>query len=65
VNRRLGGIAAVVTLLEGFSRVYLGEHHPHDIAAAFVLGATIMVNGCQPNRSFGGIGSGGSTSRYW
>jgi membrane-associated phospholipid phosphatase len=45
-NRRLGGgIAAVLTLLEGFSLVYLGEHYPHDVVAAFVLGTAIMVIG--------------------
>lgn len=44
-GRRLGLIAAVLALLEGFSRVYLGQHYPHDVLAAMVLAALITLGG--------------------
>ncbi|MDR3036371.1 MAG: phosphatase PAP2 family protein, partial [Kitasatospora sp.] len=31
LDRRLAAIAAVFALLEGFSRVYVGAHYPHDV----------------------------------
>lgn len=37
INRRLGAIAAVFAVIEGFSRVYLGAHYPHDVIGATVL----------------------------
>ena len=44
-NRRLGLVAAVIALLEGFSRVYLGQHYPHDVAAGLVLSTVIIMAG--------------------
>jgi membrane-associated phospholipid phosphatase len=44
-SRRLGIIAAVLALVEGFSRVYLGQHYPHDVLAAIVLGTAVMLVG--------------------
>jgi undecaprenyl-diphosphatase len=37
LDRRLAGIAAAFAVLEGFSRVYLGDHYPHDVLGAAVL----------------------------
>ncbi len=45
VSRRLGLIAAALALLEGFSRVYLGQHYPHDVAAGLVLSTLILLAG--------------------
>ncbi|HET9171117.1 MAG TPA: phosphatase PAP2 family protein [Actinospica sp.] len=44
-SRRLGIVAAVLALTEGFSRVYLGQHYPHDVLAAIVLSTVLMVAG--------------------
>jgi undecaprenyl-diphosphatase len=45
VNRRLGVIAWVVAVLLAFSRVYVGAHYPHDVAAGLALGAAVVVLG--------------------
>jgi membrane-associated phospholipid phosphatase len=45
VNRRLGLIAIAAALLEGFSRVYLGQHYPHDVVAGLALAALIVLAG--------------------
>lgn len=45
INRRLGLIAIAAALLEGFTRVYLGQHYPHDVAAALLLSAAVMLIG--------------------
>lgn len=37
LNRRLCAIAAVFALVEGFSRVYVGAHYPHDVLGSAVL----------------------------
>ncbi|MEU6517135.1 phosphatase PAP2 family protein [Streptomyces sp. NPDC046978] len=37
VDRRLSAVAAVFALVEGFTRVYLGDHYPHDVLGAAVL----------------------------
>ncbi|WP_051940458.1 phosphatase PAP2 family protein [Phaeacidiphilus oryzae] len=37
VSRRLCAVAALFALLEGFTRVYVGAHYPHDVLGAFVL----------------------------
>ena len=44
-NRGLGLIAAALALLEGFSRVYLGQHYPHDVAAGLILSTLILLAG--------------------
>jgi membrane-associated phospholipid phosphatase len=44
-NRRLGVVAIGLALLEGFSRVYLGLHYPHDVVAAFILSGVVMLVG--------------------
>lgn len=45
VNRRLGAIGAVLAVIEGFSRVYLGQHYPHDVLAAIVLSTVVLLVG--------------------
>jgi membrane-associated phospholipid phosphatase len=44
-DRALGLIAAALALLEGFSRVYLGQHYPHDVAAGVILSTLILIAG--------------------
>ncbi|MBS2966322.1 phosphatase PAP2 family protein [Actinocrinis puniceicyclus] len=46
-ERGLGLIAAALALLEGFSRVYLGQHYPHDVAAGLILSVLILM-ACWP-----------------
>lgn len=41
-NRKLGLIAASLALLEGFSRIYLGQHYPHDVIAGLLLSTVIL-----------------------
>jgi len=45
VNRRLGVLTWCVAVLMAFSRVYVGAHYPHDVAAGLALGATVIVLG--------------------
>lgn len=45
VNRRLGILAWVAAVLLAFSRVYVGAHYPHDVAAGLLLGAAVIVLG--------------------
>ncbi|MFF0493751.1 phosphatase PAP2 family protein [Nocardia sp. NPDC003482] len=40
-NRRLAAIAAVFALFEAATRVYVGGHYPHDVAASAVLALPI------------------------
>lgn len=37
LDRRLAVIAAAFALLEGFTRVYVGAHYPHDVIGAALL----------------------------
>ncbi|ANP53103.1 undecaprenyl-diphosphatase [Streptomyces griseochromogenes] len=37
LDRRLSVIAAVFAVVEGFSRVYVGAHYPHDVLGSVVL----------------------------
>jgi membrane-associated phospholipid phosphatase len=37
LDRRLAAIATLFALLEGFTRVYVGAHYPHDVIASAVL----------------------------
>ncbi|MFJ3778233.1 phosphatase PAP2 family protein [Streptomyces sp. NPDC090075] len=37
LDRRLSAVAAAFAVLEGFSRVYVGAHYPHDVLASAVL----------------------------
>jgi undecaprenyl-diphosphatase len=37
LDRRLSAVAALFAVLEGFTRVYLGDHYPHDVLGAAVL----------------------------
>ncbi|MFF3911760.1 phosphatase PAP2 family protein [Streptomyces sp. NPDC001848] len=43
LDRRLSAIAAVCTLLEGFTRVYVGDHYPHDVLGAIVIAAPVAL----------------------
>jgi membrane-associated phospholipid phosphatase len=45
INRRLGAIGAVLALIEGFSRIYLGMHYPHDVLAGIVLSCVVVLGG--------------------
>jgi membrane-associated phospholipid phosphatase len=51
LDRRLSAIAAAFALFEGFTRVYLGDHYPHDVLGAALLALptaylTSTVLGC-------------------
>ncbi|WP_329142459.1 phosphatase PAP2 family protein [Streptomyces sp. NBC_01456] len=37
LDRCLALIAALFALFEGFTRVYVGDHYPHDVLASAVL----------------------------
>jgi undecaprenyl-diphosphatase len=37
LDRRLAAIASVFALFEGFTRVYLGDHYPHDVLGAAII----------------------------
>jgi membrane-associated phospholipid phosphatase len=45
VSRRLGVIATVLAVIEGFSRVYLGQHYPHDVIAGASVSIVILLVG--------------------
>ena len=45
IDRRLAVIGTVLALVEGFSRVYLGQHYPHDVFAAILLSSLIILGG--------------------
>ncbi|GHH84638.1 phosphatase PAP2 family protein [Streptomyces sulfonofaciens] len=43
LDRRLSAIAAVFAVVEGFSRVYVGAHYPHDVLGSAVLAFPIAI----------------------
>ncbi|WP_377270559.1 phosphatase PAP2 family protein [Peterkaempfera sp. SMS 1(5)a] len=43
VERRLGLIALVLALLEGFCRVYMGVHYPTDVLGGYALGTAVVL----------------------
>nr|WP_019869536.1 phosphatase PAP2 family protein [Salinispora oceanensis] len=47
VSWRLGLLALPLAVLAGFSRIFVGVHYPHDVAAGFLIGAavTLIVSG--------------------
>lgn len=45
VSRKLGIVAVVLAAIEGFSRVYLGQHYPHDVLAGAVLATLVLLVG--------------------
>jgi membrane-associated phospholipid phosphatase len=50
LDRRLGIVAAVNAVLIAASRVYIGVHYPHDVAAGLLGGALIAWAGGPPAR---------------
>ncbi|WGL52493.1 phosphatase PAP2 family protein [Nocardioides sp. BP30] len=45
VNRTIGLVAVALAALEGFSRIYLGQHYPHDVIGAIILSCVVMLVG--------------------
>lgn len=45
VNRHWGIVAVVIAIIEGVSRVYLGQHYPHDVIAGLVLSCVVLFGG--------------------
>ncbi|WP_433116863.1 phosphatase PAP2 family protein [Micromonospora sp. CA-246542] len=43
LSRRLGLLALPLALLAAFSRVFVGVHYPHDVAAGLLLGALVAL----------------------
>lgn len=41
LDRRLSAIAAVFAVVEGFIRVYVGAHYPHDVLGSVLLAVTV------------------------
>ncbi|MDA3627425.1 phosphatase PAP2 family protein [Saccharopolyspora sp. WRP15-2] len=41
--RRIAPLAATLAVLEGFTRIVIGVHYPHDVLAGFILGAVLAV----------------------
>ncbi|MFI7190107.1 phosphatase PAP2 family protein [Nocardia nova] len=53
VDRRLAVAATVFAVLEGFTRVYVGAHYPHDVLGSFVLALPIAWAVCVLARRIG------------
>ncbi|GAB3174913.1 phosphatase PAP2 family protein [Streptomyces incanus] len=43
VSRRLGAVAAVAACAMAASRVWVGAHYPHDVAAGVIIGALVAA----------------------
>ncbi|WP_435207719.1 phosphatase PAP2 family protein [Micromonospora sp. bgisy143] len=43
LSRRLGLVALPLAVLAAFSRVFVGVHYPHDVAAGLLLGALVAL----------------------
>ncbi|MER8183209.1 phosphatase PAP2 family protein [Kitasatospora sp. NPDC094015] len=43
VNRRLGLVAGVLALLQGFCRMYLGVHYPTDVLGGYALATAVVL----------------------
>ncbi|MFJ4206545.1 phosphatase PAP2 family protein [Streptomyces sviceus] len=43
LSRRLGAVAAVAACAMAASRVWVGAHYPHDVAAAVIVGALVAA----------------------
>nr|WP_232247899.1 phosphatase PAP2 family protein [Kitasatospora azatica] len=43
VNRRLGAIAGVLALLQGFCRMFMGVHYPTDVLGGYALAAAVVL----------------------
>ncbi|CAG7607005.1 phosphatase PAP2 family protein [Actinacidiphila bryophytorum] len=41
LDRRLGAIATVFAAIEGFTRVYVGAHYPHDVLGSALLAVPV------------------------
>lgn len=41
--RRIALLALTIAALEGFTRIFIGVHYPHDVLAGFILGAVLAV----------------------
>ncbi|MEV0806485.1 phosphatase PAP2 family protein [Micromonospora sp. NPDC050200] len=45
LSRRLGLVAVPLALFAALSRVFVGVHYPHDVAAGLLLGALVTLTG--------------------
>lgn len=43
VSWRVGLLALPLAVLAGFSRIFVGVHYPHDVAAGFLIGAAVTL----------------------
>lgn len=41
--RRIAALALTIAALEGFTRIFIGVHYPHDVLAGFILGGVLAV----------------------
>ncbi|MER7013199.1 phosphatase PAP2 family protein [Saccharopolyspora sp. NPDC000359] len=41
--RRIALLVAAIAVLEGFTRIFIGVHYPHDVLAGFILGGVLAV----------------------